>query len=192
VFVMPVEGGTPVQVTTGADDHAVPQWSPDGRRLLLLANLALSNPRLEVGYAPRRWRVVGPAPLPLVVGSDTMQPGIGAWSPDGRLIASLSRAGLVVLPAAGGAGRLLVPAPSPTFTAWSAPPLQWSPDSRLIYYFTADSAGVRGLSAVPATGGVGRVVVRFDDPLAPGIATDSSCTEDNSTSRWATCRATSG
>ena len=167
VFVMPVEGGTPVQVTTGADDDVNVQWSPDGQRLLLLANMYSGNPALEVvtRHADRSWSA--PQPLPVVVGSDTVQAGIAAWSPDGRLIACPCREGLVVLPATGGPGWLLVPAPSPTFIARSARQPQWSPDSRLIYYLTADSAGVHGVSVVPATGGAARVVVRFDDPTRP-------------------------
>ncbi len=167
VFVMPVEGGTSVQVTSGPNDAAVAEWSPDGQRLLLLANMASSNPGWEVvtRHADRSWSA--PQPLPVVVGSDTMQPGIGNWSPDGRLIACPCRDGLVVLSAAGGPGRLLVPALSPTFTAQAAPPPQWSADSRLIYYLTADSAGVHGVSVVPATGGTPRVAVRLDDPTRP-------------------------
>src|SRR5881628_1608185 len=167
VFVMPVEGGTPVQVTTGPDDDVNVQWSPDGQRLLLLANMYSGNPALEVvtRHADRSWSA--PQPLPVVVGSDTLQAGIAAWSPDGRLIACPCREGLVVLPATGGPGRLLVPAPSPTFIARSARQPQWSPDRRLIYYLTADSAGVHGVTVVPATGGAARVVVRFDDPTRP-------------------------
>lgn len=167
VFVMPAEGGTPVQVTTGSDDDVAAQWSPDGQRLLLLANMASSNPGLEVAtrHADRSWSA--PQPLRVVVGSDTMQAGLGAWSPDGRLIACPSRGGLVVLPAAGGPARLLVPASNPTFNAQSAPQPAWSPDSRLIYYLTADSAGVYGITVVSVTGGAARVVVRFDDPTRP-------------------------
>jgi len=166
VFVMPAEGGTPVQVTAGPDDDVAGQWSPDGRRLLLLVNMASSNPHWAVvtRHADRSWSA--PQPLPVVVGSDTMQPSLGAWSPDGGLIAGLCRAGLVVVPAAGAPGRLLVPAPTPTFTAQWVPP-QWSPDGRLLYYLTADSAGVHGVNVVPVAGGAPRVAVRFDDPTRP-------------------------
>jgi len=167
VFVMPAEGGAPVQVTLGPNEDGLAEWSPDGQRLLLLANMASSKPEWEVvtRHADRSWSA--PQPLPVVVGSDTMQAGIGAWSPDGRLIACPCREGLVVLPAAGGPGRLLVPGLSPTFTAQGAPPPQWSPDSRLIYYLAADSGRVHGVSVVPATGGTAHVVIRFDDPARP-------------------------
>src|SRR2546422_5578743 len=166
VFVLPAEGGTPVQVATGPDDLSGAQWSPDGRRLLLLANMATSNPTWDVvtRQADRSWSA--PRRLPVVIGADTTQCGIGDWSPDGRLIACVCRPGLVVLAATGGPGRLLAPAPRPTFTAQWAPP-QWSSDSRLIYYLTADSAGVHGVSAVPVAGGAPRVAVRFDDPTRP-------------------------
>ncbi len=166
VFVLPAEGGTPVQVATGPDDLSGAQWSPDGRRLLLLANMATSNPTWDVvtRQADRSWSA--PRRLPVVIGPDTTQCGIGDWSPDGRLIACICRPGLVVLAATGGPGRLLARAPSPTFTAQWAPP-QWSSDGRLIYYLTADSAGVHGVSAVPVTGGAPRIAIRFDDPTRP-------------------------
>lgn len=167
VFVMPADGGTPVQVTTGPDDEVAVAWSPDGQRLLLLANMASSNPAWQVvtRHADRSWSA--PQALPVVVGSDTVQTGIGTWSPEGRLIACSCQGGLVVLPAAGGLGRLLVPDPSPGFSAQSTPRLTWSRDSRMIYYLTADSAGVHGVNVVPVAGGPPRVVVRFDDPTRP-------------------------
>ena len=38
VFVVPADGGTPRQLTTGDFDHGDPTWTPDGRALLLVAN----------------------------------------------------------------------------------------------------------------------------------------------------------
>jgi acylaminoacyl-peptidase len=38
VFVVPAEGGTPRQLTSGDYDHADPTWTADGRALLLTAN----------------------------------------------------------------------------------------------------------------------------------------------------------
>src|SRR2546428_2777436 len=127
VFVMPVEGGTPVQVTTGPDDDVNVQWSPDGQRLLLLANMYSGNPALEVvtRHADRSWSA--PQPLPVVVGSDTVQAGIAAWSPDGRLIACPCREGLVVLPATGRPGPLVVPPPRAAFIPRAAREPQGSP-----------------------------------------------------------------
>jgi len=38
VFVVPAEGGTPRQLTSGPYDHTQPRWAPDGRSLVLVAN----------------------------------------------------------------------------------------------------------------------------------------------------------
>ena len=38
VFVVPAEGGTPRQVTSGAYEHTQPTWAPDGRSLIVVAN----------------------------------------------------------------------------------------------------------------------------------------------------------
>ena len=38
LFVIPAEGGTPRQLTSGAFDHTSPSWMPDGRSLLISAN----------------------------------------------------------------------------------------------------------------------------------------------------------
>jgi len=165
VFVMPAEGGEPVQVTKGTDDQRAPEWSPDGRRLLLLAN-AGTNPRFHIitRRADRSWST--PEQLALVVESDIVPVTVGAWSPDGRLVAcGCADRGLVIVPAGGGPARRLVPG-SPTAPVGSA---QWSADGRLVYYLVnsfAESSGL-GVRAVPASGGTPRVAVRFDDPTRP-------------------------
>ncbi len=166
VFVMPADGGTPVEVTTGSDDDNAAQWSPDGQHLLLLANMASPNPHWDIvtRNADRSWSVT--MPLPVVVGSDTTEPGPGAWSRDGRFIACVCRDGVIVAPWPRGPARLLVPATAvsrASFKAQSAPP-QWSVDNSLIYYLPADLADVRSLNVVPVAGGAPRVAVRFDDP----------------------------
>jgi acylaminoacyl-peptidase len=38
VFVVPGEGGTPRQLTSGPYDHTQPRWAPDGRSLIVVAN----------------------------------------------------------------------------------------------------------------------------------------------------------
>ena len=38
LFVIPTEGGTPRQLTTGAFHHNTPAWMPDGRSILISAN----------------------------------------------------------------------------------------------------------------------------------------------------------
>ena len=38
VFVVPGEGGTPRQLTSGPYDHTQPRWAPDGQSLIVVAN----------------------------------------------------------------------------------------------------------------------------------------------------------
>src|SRR5690606_38383959 len=38
VFVVPADGGTPRQLTTGPHDHGAPAWTPDGAALIVAAN----------------------------------------------------------------------------------------------------------------------------------------------------------
>jgi len=100
----------------------------------------------------------------LVIGSDTVPPSVGDWSPDGRMLAcGCGDQGLVTVPSAGGPARRLVPGSAVTTVAYPA----WSTDGRLIYYITREAGVPVTVSVVPAGGGAPRVVVRFDDPTRP-------------------------
>jgi len=163
VFVMSVEGGVPVAVTDGSNDDRSPEWSPDGQRLLILENWGTHRAlRIVTRSADGSWSV--PRPLPVVIASDTVAPGISAWSPDGRLIAcGCGPGGLVIAPVDGGSARRLV---SPFSTAgWAFP--QWSADGRTVFHLAEDSGRVTAVIAVPVSGARPRVVVRFDDPMRP-------------------------
>lgn len=87
VFVLPVEGGTPRQLTSGAYDYGAPSWTPDGRALLVSANRheereydPADSEIYEIGVADGALRQLtnrhGPDAAPVA-------------SPDGRLIAYL-------------------------------------------------------------------------------------------------------
>ncbi len=108
IFTVPLEGGSPQQITDGDYDHADPAWSPDGTHLAFVANRTPEADFTNVtdvwvaparGGSPRRLtRSVGPCQFP-------------AWSPDGTLIAyyghdnaamGATNTALWVVPAAGG------------------------------------------------------------------------------------------
>ena len=163
VFVLSAEGGTPVQVTKGADDERAPSWAPDGRRLLTVANWA-THPQLHVFTRTTDGRWSAPETLPVVVKSDTVPAGVSEWSTDGRSIACrCANDGLVIVPAAGGPARSIVPAsPSPPVSVFP----HWSAGGPLVYYL-ADESPNASVKVVPASGGAPRVVVRFDDPTRP-------------------------
>ena len=163
VFVVPAEGGRPVPVTDGAEDVRSPEWSPDGQRLAVLANWGI-HPALYIVARSADGRWSAPRLLPVVIGADTVTPGLAVWSPDGTVLAcGCGPGGLVVFPAAGGAGRRI---PSPFATAgWAFP--QWSADGRTIFHLTEGATGVAAVVAVPVSGTRPYIVVRFDDPTRP-------------------------
>ncbi|MFI5210983.1 MAG: hypothetical protein ACHQ2E_11105, partial [Gemmatimonadales bacterium] len=163
IFVIPSEGGTPVAVTDGSEDMRSPEWSPDGRSLLLLTNWGTS-PALHVVTRGADGRWSAPRPIHVVIGKDTVTPSLSAWSPDGRFLAcGCGDGGLVIAPVAGGPAHRL---PSPYSTAWWAFP-QWSADGKTVFHITEDSGRVAAVIAVPVDGQAPRVVVRFDNPTRP-------------------------
>jgi serine/threonine-protein kinase len=163
VFVMPSEGGAPTPVTDGTDDERSPEWSPDGNTLLLLANWA-TRPALHLVTRSGDGHWSAPRPLPVLIGRDTISPGIAAWSPDGHFIAcGCGEGGLVIVPAGGGPARRLA-SPFST-TGWAFP--QWSADGRTLFHVSEDSGRVVAVVAVPLSGAPPRIVLRFDDPTRP-------------------------
>jgi Tol biopolymer transport system component len=163
VFVAPVEGGVATPVTDGSDDERSPEWSPDGRQLLLLANWG-TRPALHIVRRSPDGRWSRPRAFPIVIGSDTVAPNLSDWSPDGRLIAcGCGAGGIAIAPVEGGPAHRL---PSPFSTVgWAFP--QWSPDGRTVFHVSEDSGRVVAVVGVPVDGGAPHVVVRFDDPTRP-------------------------
>jgi eukaryotic-like serine/threonine-protein kinase len=163
IFVIAAEGGVPVPVTDGSEDERSPEWSPDGRRLLLLANWG-TKAALHITSVGADGHWSAPRELPVVIGSDTLTGGLGAWSPDGRSLAcGCGSGGLVIVPVEGGSARRL---PSPYSSAgWAFP--QWSEDGRTVYHLVEDSGRVTAAVAVPVSGGAARILLRFDDPTRP-------------------------
>ncbi len=163
IFVVPTDGGQSAAVTDGTEDTRSPEWSPDGQRLVMLANWG-THPTLRIirRISGGRWST--PQQLPVVVGTDTLAAGLAVWSPDGKTLAcACGPGGLVILPADGGPAHRL---PS-TFSTqgWAFP--QWSADGRTLFHLTEDSTGVAAVVAVPISGARPYTVVRFDDQTRP-------------------------
>ena len=160
IYVSPIEGGSATPVTDGSEDDRSPEWSPDGHQLLFLANWG-TTPAVRVTTRASDGRWSKPRTIPIVIGRDTITPGLAVWSPDGRFIAcGCGEGGIVIAPVDGGPARRL--ASSFSTAGWAFP--QWSPDGKTVLYLSEDAGRVVAVIGAPVDGGPARAVVRFDDP----------------------------
>jgi dipeptidyl aminopeptidase/acylaminoacyl peptidase len=167
LFVVPSSGGTPRDLTAGADYDVPPReregphpiaFAPDGRTLSFTA-VAERVEAISTNADLFEVEVSGGSPKRL-----TMNPGFDgapAYSPDGRTIAyrSQARAGyeadkwrLILLDRASGRQTVL----TDTFDR-SVEDLRWSTDGMSIY-FNAEDRGEMPVFVMPATGGTPRAL----------------------------------
>ncbi|MBI1736606.1 MAG: S9 family peptidase [Candidatus Rokubacteria bacterium] len=154
VFVVSVDGGTPVQITEGDFVHEHPAWSPDAEWLAFTSARHDERDGDDVtdvwvapakgGAARRLTATAGPAALP-------------AWSPDGRAIAYVGRGArnffggnlrLFTVPVAGGRPRCLTEALDRSVSLIARP--HWLADGSIL--FATDDRGDVPLWRVAADG----------------------------------------
>src|SRR6267143_2592794 len=163
LYVLDVESGKTTMLTSGDYDEVLPAWSPDGNSLAFVSkrrpdfdrdnnwDLYAIDAAPGGGVAPRQLTTFeGPD-------NDPDTESRPAWSPDGRSIAYLQGGPLkliyyaveklAVVPAAGGAPRILTAALDRNVGS----PV-WSSDGSSITFLLEDDRAV-GLGRVPATGG---------------------------------------
>jgi dipeptidyl aminopeptidase/acylaminoacyl peptidase len=188
LFVVPSDGGTARQVTSGNFEHGPARWMPSGQTLVFSA--------LRVEDADYRWRESEIYAADVASGAVrqlTRRPGPdgdAVPSPDGRLIAyagydstsdTFVERKLYVMNADGSSARVLT-------AAFDRSPsgLQWAPDNSGIY-FNAESEGSRNLYFAPVGGGAvrpvttGKQVLTVTDVSRGGLAVGvrSTATEPN-------------
>ena len=163
LYVLDLESGKTTILTSGDYDELLPAWSPDGKSLAFVSKRRPefdrdSNWDLYVIDAAPGGNAV-PRQLTTFEGpdNDPDTESRPAWSPDGRSIAYLQGGPLklvyygvqklAVVPAAGGAPRILTAALDRNATN----PV-WSPDGSSIYFLLEDDRTI-GLARVPAAGG---------------------------------------
>jgi dipeptidyl aminopeptidase/acylaminoacyl peptidase len=162
LYVVPADGGAPRQLTSGAYDEHSLAWSPDGTRLVFVSNRS-ADP--DANYSDDLWTV------DVATGRETRitsTPGTEfqpAWSPDGSTIAYLTNVRrintrdsspedtyLTVIPAAGGAARVLTRALDRRVTE-----LAWEPGGTLLFV-ASDQGNTSIYRADPRSGAVTPVV----------------------------------
>lgn len=124
IFVAPISGGKPIQLTTWVYGSFSPSWSPDGSQLVFHSNRSGS---LDI------WIMTASGTDQRRITSDPLVEEEPAWSPDGQWIAFCSnkegRWNLWIVPAAGGEPKQVTRGTAGD--AWAA---AWSPDSRHLLF----------------------------------------------------------
>ncbi len=160
IYTINTDGSGERQLTSGTEQLFNPAFSPDGLRIAYasgswsvytIARESLAAPwqapkrlPIDTGYAPR-WSPDGGSLVYDIRGSGD---GIGVYPLAGtpRILTSAARSGLQSL-------------------RWP----EWSPDGRMIYFRALGPDGTEGVYEIDATGGVPRLLVRFDDPSMPAF-----------------------
>ncbi len=170
IFVMMNDGTMQQQVTQDPSQDLHPGWSPDGRRLIFTSTKT-SQPAIyltEEKAGTAEWET----PRPLASDSGWYP----RWSPDGRWIGYLGPNCLRVIPSEGGTSRVLVSTVDPVTGAHPVF-LEWSRDSRTVYFKAIDESQRSSFWSIPVEGGKPRLLVKFDEPgrqSSPEFTTDGN------------------
>lgn len=161
VWIAPVAGGAPTEVSRGAGLEFGIDWSPDGERIVCFRTDGNGVRTLRV---TRVGSSEAPADLPLPNGSTG---GLPAWSPDGAWIALSAgqpESGIVLISPDGARQRRLDNTRAPNGLMWSA-------DGRTIYTTMSTPSNERQLVAVDVATNRWTVIATYGSDLAFGVPT---------------------
>jgi len=163
VMVVPAEGGAPLALTNGPSSNATPAWLPDGLRIAFWSNRTgqmtlYASSRDSAGGA---WHAAEPLTDFVCPYPDRSPDGSGLLCDAGRDLVFLSPQGRAI-------GRRNI-VPTTGLISFGSP--RYSRDGQLIYIVGVHKDGRQGVWAIPAAGGMPRLVIGFDDPalVAPGM-----------------------
>jgi len=152
LYLVPIAGGKPRQLTSGDLSQTSPAWSPNGK-MVVFEQDSTENMEVRDDNYPSLFlfTLADSSTRPIRTGFP--QSSSPAWSPDGSTIAFVCSKGrgmendICTAPLAGGTARNLT-------GSWSLDPANpsWSADGKTIY-FNAETNGNVHLFSVPASGG---------------------------------------
>ena len=165
LYLVPLAGGAPRQLTSGDLSQNSPAWSPDGKTIAFDQD-STENKEVRNDNWPALFLVNVADGTTRALPTGFPQSSSPAWSPDGKTIAFVCSKGrdvendICIIPASGGSARNL------TAMDWSLDPSgpTWSADGKTIY-FSAETNGNVHLFAVAVAGGPVRQVTTGERQL---------------------------
>jgi dipeptidyl aminopeptidase/acylaminoacyl peptidase len=160
LFVVTLDGGDPKKITVNPGADASPQYSPDGK---FLAYRSQQRP----GYESDRWRLMV---LDRATGSvnpvtDSLDRPVQSfvWSHDSKqlffTVLDRGRQSIQMIPAAGGASRVIVSGPS------SADDMQLTSDGKTMIYSSQSGSAPTELYRAASSGGAPVALTHLNDAL---------------------------
>ncbi len=170
IAIVPLKSDTKIRIWAYGAGNRV---SPDGKTIVFAGQKPQEGDfRMHIWTLP----VSGGMPRQLTDATASFKDWFPCWSPDGRNIAfvratapenwaTIGRANIYVVPAEGGAAR---PITSESDRVFDTGPVLWSPDGKLLAYFSRDedNAPAGTLKVIPVNGGEPQVVAKVQGIFA--------------------------
>ena len=160
LFVVPMEGGDSKKITMNPGADFSPQYSPDGKSLAYRS-------QQRAGYESDRWRlmVLDRATGGVNAVTDSLDRPVQSftWSHDSKQLfftaLDRGRQNIQMIPATGGATRVIVPGPS------TADDMQLSSDGKTMIYSSQSGSAPTEIYRAESGGGAPVALTHLNDPL---------------------------